>query len=384
MMFRGKFFLTCVLPAMLLCAQAKDSEICRTAMGQEKAREVYYVFLAGGNGERLWPLSNERIPKQLLPLGPEGTLLAQTIDRVGPLTDKKHMWISTTEKHAAQIRSAVGDKVGTILIEPGSRNTGPAILYCCMSIYAIDPQASIVFLPADAYIPKTEWAKFREFLVHSIDHAQAHEEIVLLGMQPSYPATGYGYIEFAAQDVMTKQAPYRVTHFREKPSLDVAQQYVQEGNKLWNIGIFTGQARAFLQEYQKAAPEMYAAVTRFVEGTCSYNDVPKDSIDYAVMERSKQISVLPANFAWCDVGNIEVFLTLKQQYSTLNANYISIDSQNNLVDVPGKTVALVGVHDLCVVEVDGALLITKRDAAEKVRSVVDLLRQNNVRSLNLN
>jgi mannose-1-phosphate guanylyltransferase len=248
-----------------------------------------------------------------------------------------------------------------------------------MSIHAVDPQAKIVFLPADAFIPKSEWAKFREFLIHCIDYASENQDIVLLGMQPTYPATGYGYIEFDAKDMLHKQAPYHVTHFREKPSLDVAQQYLQEGNKLWNIGIFTGHVQAFLDEYANFAPDMFQAVKNYIEGSGRYEDVPKDSIDYAVMERSKHISVLPANFVWCDVGNIEVFLTLKQQYSTLNANYISIDSKNNLVDVPGKTVALVGVHDLCVVEVDGALLITKRDAAEKVRGVVDILRQSRSR-----
>lgn len=344
----------------------------------QKSRDVYYVFLAGGNGERLWPLSNDLTPKQLLPLGPEGTLLAQTIDRVAPMTDKKHAWISTTEKHAAQIRSVVGDKVDTILIEPGSRNTGPAILYCCMKIHAINPDATIVFLPADAFIPKSEWVRFREFLATSIDYAAMHEDIVLLGMEPTHPATGYGYIEFAAQDALSKEAPYHVTHFREKPSLEVAQQYMQEGNKLWNIGIFVGRAALFMQEYAKAVPDMYQAMEGYLNGLNSYNDVPKDSIDYAVMERSKNISVLPVNFAWCDVGNIDVFLTLKQQYSTLNANFVSIDAKNNLIDVPGKTVALVGVHDLCIVEVEGALLITKREQAEKVRGIVDLLRQNQI------
>lgn len=342
---------------------------------EQEAREVYYVLLAGGNGERLWPLSNETTPKQLLPLGPDGTLLGQAIDRIGLLSDKKHIWVSTTEKHAAQIRSVVGDKAGTILIEPGSRNTGPAILFCCMKIYEMSPDALIVFLPADAFIPKKEWSKFREFLAHGVDHAKNQDDIVLLGLEPTHPATGYGYIEFDDRDLHNRQAPYHVTHFREKPSFDVAQQYLQEGNKLWNIGIFIAQAKTFIQEYKKAAPDMYQAMQEYLQDKASFNDVPKDSIDYAVMERSKHVSVLPVDFAWCDVGNIEVFLTLKQEYSTLNSNFVSIDSKNNLVDVPGRTVALVGVHDLCIVEVDGALLITKRDAAEKVRNVVDVLRQ---------
>lgn len=383
MVFFGKKICAWSLLAMTMLAQAYIYGHGEATLNTEK-KEVYYVLLAGGNGERLWPLSNEAKPKQLLPLGPDGTLLGQAIDRISAITDKKHIWVSTTEKHAAQIRSVVGDKTGHILVEPGSRNTGPAILYCCMKIYEVNPDAVIVFLPADAFIPKKEWLKYREFLVHSVDHAKNQDDIVLLGLEPTYPATGYGYIEFDDRELHNRQAPYRVTHFREKPSFDVAQQYLQEGNKLWNIGIFIAQAQAFIQEYKKAAPDMYEAMEQYLLGKASFNDIPKDSIDYAVMERSKKVSVLPVDFAWCDVGNIEVFLTLKQEYSTLNSNFVSIDSKNNLVDVPGKTVALVGVHDLCIVEVDGALLITKRDAAEKVRGVVDVLRQNAVRSADIN
>lgn len=383
MVFSSKKVASCSLVVMAFLAQTYLYGQGEVPVNKEK-KEVYYVLLAGGNGERLWPLSSETTPKQLLSLGPDGTLLGQAIDRIGALSDKKHIWVSTTEKHAAQIRSFVGDKTGNILVEPGARNTGPAILFCCMKIYEVSPDAVIVFLPADAFIPKKEWSKFREFVTHAIDHAKSHDDIVLLGLEPTHPATGYGYIEFDDRELHNQQAPYRVTHFREKPSFDVAQQYLQEGNKLWNIGIFIAQAHTFIQEYKKAAPDIYESMERYIHGKASYNDVPKDSIDYAVMERSKHVSVLPVDFAWCDVGNIEVFLTLKQEYSTLNSNFVSIDSKNNLVDVPGRTVALVGVHDLCVVEVEGALLITKRDAAEKVRGVVDVLRQNAVRSSNFN
>lgn len=340
------------------------------------AGNTYFVLLAGGNGERLWPLSNEQTPKQLLLLGPDGSLLTQAIDRISPLANKSAIWVSTTEKHEHRIRSAVGTKVGTVLVEPGARNTAPAILYCCMKIHATDPDATVVFLPADAFIPKREWPTFTDYLATAIDHAQGSSDIVLLGLKPAYPATGYGYIEYDVAHSKTNNPPYHVTHFREKPSYDVAQQYLEDGNKLWNIGTFVGRVQTFIDEYQKAAPEIYLAMCRYIQGIGRYEDVPKDSIDYAVTERSKSVSVLPVDVSWCDVGNIEVFLTLKQEYSTLHANFVSVDARNNLVDVPGQTVALVGVHDLCVVQANGALLITKRDQAEQVRSVVDLLRQS--------
>ncbi len=335
---------------------------------------VYIVIMAGGNGTRLWPLSREANPKQCLAL-PDETLLEQAVGRAALLVDRDHILISTTKQHERKISELVGNKVDSIIVEPGSRNTGPAILLACMEIHAKDPNAIIVFVPSDPFIPTRDWPKFTSFLEHAIDHAHKHDDIVLLGVEPIYPATGYGYIEYDLQQAAQQDAPYKVTRFREKPSQEVAQQYLEQGNKLWNISIFCAQASTFVREFQQEAPEMFAGVKNYIEKKDTYEHVIADSIDYALIERSKHVSVMPVDFSWCDVGNIEVFLSLKQQYNTLDANFIGVDSRNNLVDVPGKLVALVGVDDLCVVEVDDALLITKRDKAENVRGIVRLLKQ---------
>ncbi len=340
---------------------------------QMNKRNVYCVIMAGGDGTRLWPLSRQTKPKQLLPIGSDKSLLEQSIDRIAPLIQKEYIWVSTTMQHESNIRQAVGSQVGCIIAEPSSRNTGPAILLCAMEIYAQDPQALIIFIPADAFIPKRDWKKWRSLLEHAIDYAALQEKIVLLGVQPTYPATGYGYITYDAAH--THNAPYPVTHFREKPSLEVAERYIEQNNNLWNISIFCAQAAVFMQEFQEHAPEMFNGVKAYCQKQGSYQSVVADSIDYAVMERSKRVVVLPVDISWCDVGNIEVFLSLKQQYNTLDANFIAYDAHNNLVDVPGKLVALVGVDNLCVVEVDDALLITKREDAENVRNIIKLLKQ---------
>lgn len=344
--------------------------------GEEmKDRSLYCVIVAGGDGTRLWPLSRQAKPKQLLPLGSDATLLEQAIDRIAPMTSKDRIWISTTVQHERSVQDLVGKRVGRVVVEPGSRNTGPAILLSCMQIYAIDPDAVIVFLPADPFIPHRDWKKVRNFLEHAVDHARETEEIVLLGVEPTYPSTAYGYIAFDKEVVMNHNAPYKVTHFREKPSYELAEQYLDEGNNLWNIGVFCARASTFMHEFSVTAPLMFEGVQRYLNNQDSYQSIVSDSIDYAVLERSRKVSVLPVDFSWCDVGNIEVFLSLKQQYNTLDANFISVDSHNNLVDVPGRLVALVGVDDLCIVEVDDALLITKRKAAEEVRGIVKLLKQ---------
>ena len=334
---------------------------------------VYYVILAGGSGQRLWPLSRKKQPKQLLSLGSEATLLDQAINRVLMLTYEDFIWVSTTKELEASIRASLSGRIGNISVEPGSRDTGAAILLNCFEIYERDPNAVIVFLPADPFIPVRDNKKFAGFLEHAVDFVSTHDKITLLGVEPTHPATGYGYIEY---DTATDGAPYPVMKFREKPSAEVAQQYLEKGNMLWNISIFCAKASVFLQEFKTYAPEIYAGVQQYKDGEASYDTVKAESIDYAIMEHSKQVHVLPVDFSWCDVGNIEVFLSLKQQYNTLDNNFIAVESSNNLVDVPKKLVALVGVEDLCVVETDDALLITKRNKAERVRSIVKLLKNS--------
>jgi mannose-1-phosphate guanylyltransferase len=341
-------------------------------------QHIYFVILAGGSGERLWPLSRQSKPKQLLAVGDEQSLLDQAISRVESLAPKEQIWVSTTAQHAASIEKEVGKRVGRVLAEPGSRNTGPAILYSCFEIYQKDPHAVIAFLPADPFIPTKDNNNFSQFLEHAIDFVSQNDSITLFGVKPTFPATGYGYIEFAAGDQM---APYQVKKFHEKPALDVAQKYIESGNMLWNVSIFCAKVSVFLEEFSKNAPEMFQGVQDFVNGKKGYETVKADSIDYAVMEKSKRVTVLPVDFAWWDVGNIEIFLSIKEKYGALDTEKIvSTESFNNLIDVPNKLVALIGVNDLCVVETDEVLLITKREDAEKVRAIVKSLKQGSLRN----
>ncbi len=365
----SNYFVFVMLVLCVLPAYAREDVVSKP--------NVYYVILAGGSGQRLWPLSRKKQPKQLLSLGSEATLLDQAINRVLMLTYEDFIWVSTTKEHEASIRKSLTGRIGNISVEPGSRDTGAAILLNCFEIYEKDPNAVIVFLPADPFIPVRDNKKFAGFLEHAVNFVSTHDKITLLGVEPTYPATGYGYIEYDNND---HNAPYPAIKFREKPSAEVAQQYLEKGNMLWNISIFCAKASVFLQEFKTYAPKIYDGVQKYKNGEASYDIVKAESIDYAVMEHSKHVHVLPVDFEWCDVGNIEVFLSLKQQYNTLDNNFIAVDSSNNLVDVPKKLVALVGVEDLCIVETEDALLITKRNKAERVRSIVKLLKSSKLDS----
>lgn len=325
----------------------------------------YVVIMAGGSGERLWPLSRRRRPKQTLPFKDHQSLLEKTIERVEMLAPLEQRIVITAQDQAASIESSIGHLVGHIVAEPVARNTAAAFILAAYLVHQEDPDAVIMFTPSDHYIPQTE--KYVGFMQHAFDVAGTSSDLVLLGLTPHYPATGYGYIVPKKQEGF----PVPVERFHEKPSFDTAEQYCQAGY-LWNSGIIVARASVFLETAQQTAPDVCAAIAAYIEEDASYEAVPKISVDYAILEKAHNCVVLPADLVWCDVGNLETFLSLKDQQH--EANVVSIDSKNNLVEVEDMLVALVGMENVCVVQNDNILLVVNRDQVEKVKMVLDVLK----------
>jgi mannose-1-phosphate guanylyltransferase len=349
--------------------------VTEATVNMAQSKDVYFVLLAGGNGERLWPLSRQEKPKQLLTVAGDKTLLEQALDRIVPLAhSKENIWVSTTPHHEKSIHACLRDRVGNIVVEPGLRDTGPAILYCCMELYKHNPNAVVIFLAADAFIPKDNYHKFQHTVMHGTLFAQENDAIVLFGVKPTFPATGYGYIEYDQHNLDMQSGAFKVVCFHEKPSQAVAHYYMDLDNMLWNIGMFGGNVSTFIKEFERSAPDIFKGVQAAFEGTGSYNDIKKISIDYAVLEKSSHVWVVPTDINWCDVGNIGVLLELQKEHNSLSPNTIALGAHNNLVQ--SKTLAvLIGVDDLCVVQTDDVLLITKKEDAERVKAIVGQLKQ---------
>ncbi len=332
---------------------------------------IYGVVLAGGSGERLWPLSRANKPKQLLALGSEKTLLEQSISRLRLVNNINAVCVTSAEKFVPHLDQY---EVDDIFAEPVARNTGPAILYTCLKIYDKDQNGVVVFAPADAYIPSEDSDRFAQSVSQMASFARDHACIMLMGVQPTYAATGYGYIEYYEQK--GRNSIFKVRQFKEKPSHELAQTYLRQSNMLWNICMFAAPVSVFIEEFKQHAPDMFQAMEAYMKGEGLYEDIPSVAVDYAVIEKSANSWVLPVDFSWCDVGNLEMFLSIKYLQNKEMTNVIQVNSANSLIEVPKKLVVLVGVDDLCVVETDDTLVITKRSEVEKIRDVVGQLKKN--------
>lgn len=336
-------------------------------------KNVYFVVLAGGSGERLWPLSRREHPKQLIPFLNNKSLLEQTLDRISSLVCNKNNIVVVTNKIYQQtVKNLIGDRVGTIIAEQAARNTAPAILLACEHIKKQDEQALVVVLPADAYIPDVQ--AFCDLLSDGLAYLNQAQDIVMFGLKPTCAATGYGYIQ-SDSGRPVDGGGYRVLRFHEKPDEIRAQIYAKQSDMWWNIGIFAAAIQTFMQEFSHHAPDVVAGVTRYLCGESSYEEVSSISIDYAVIEKSSRIVVFPALFEWSDVGNLSVFLTLQAQHSPHALPVISFDGVGNLASTKQKLVVCVGVSDLCIVETDDVILITKKNTAENVKNVLPFVKK---------
>jgi mannose-1-phosphate guanylyltransferase len=349
---------------------------------------VHVVVLAGGSGTRFWPASRRHMPKQLLPLAGSAAepLIVATVRRVEPLVPIEQIWIATGTHLVAATMAAL-PRIGRmrILAEPAPRNTAPCIGLATATIARSDPDAIIAVLPADHFI--SDEPEFLRVFERAIGAAAAGW-LTTIGIVPTRPETGYGYIEVGDP---VEEGVQAVSRFVEKPSRERAETFVAGGRHLWNAGMFFFRARIMRQAIAKLLPVLGAGLDRLDEAarrgdearvlTELFLSLPAVSIDYGVMEKAERIAVVPGDFGWNDVGSWQVTWEMSErdaEGNALPAETIAIDAQDNLVmdltqGLPRKRWALLGVRDLVVVETGDAVLVMKRERAQEVRLVTEEL-----------
>ena len=344
----------------------------------------YAVVLAGGSGSRFWPRSRVRMPKQLLPIVSARTMLQDTVARVAPIVPRKRIRVVTARDHARAVRAqlpALGRR--QVLVEPEGRNTAAAIALATLDVMRDRDDAVIAVLPADHAID--DGPRFRADLRLALDVAERTDALVTLGLRPTRPETGYGYIRPGGAVRGTSGRVAWVEAFIEKPAPRRAAALLATGRVLWNSGIFAWRASAILGALRAHLPALVAALERALDRrdpaalAAAYRRLRPVSIDTGVLERAARVAVVRARFAWADVGSwaaLEGFWrTGSNGHNAIRGRALPIDSRGCVVDSPRRLIALVGVDDLVVVDSPDALLVCHKDRAQDVRLVVHELRR---------
>lgn len=343
--------------------------------------DYYAILMAGGVGSRFWPVSTADFPKQFHDmLGTGETLLQKTFSRLSKLIPAENILILTNERYNDLVLSQLNISPNQMVLEPAMRNTAPCILYASMKIQKLNPKAQILVAPSDHWIENEEL--FLEHLKTAFDFCQNNDALMTLGIQPTYPNTGYGYIEF---DKSAFGSIKKVNQFREKPDKKTAEQFLDSGNFLWNAGIFVWSVKAILTSFEQYQPVMFSL---FERGNQLYNtseeksfiekNYPKSdniSIDYAILEKAQNVYVLPSNFDWNDLGTwsslYEKLPKNETRNAVLNANLIAENAQNNIVRTQnGKRVVLRGINNFIIVETEDTLLIYPKSEEQDIKKVV--------------
>lgn len=343
-------------------------------------QHFYCVIMAGGIGSRFWPVSRESRPKQFLNFTRTGeSFLRLAYERIAEIIPKENIYVTSLTRYRGLVMSDIPDLDETnLLLEPYNRNTAPCIAYSTYTLLKRDPKAVVVVIPADHVID--DWKQYQATILTGLRYASEQGGIITLGIIPTRPDSNFGYIQVAGS--MTPDTPVKVKTFTEKPDRELAQVFMDTGEFLWNAGIFIARARTIVDELSRHAPEIAKLWKGWEDKLTTsderdfiariYTDMPRISIDYAVMEKSSEVMTIPATFGWADIGNWESFYEYLAQHDA-NGNAVKMRGKNLLKENRGtlvysrrkdKLVAVSGLENFIVIDTDDVLMICPRDESK--------------------
>lgn len=353
----------------------------------------YAVIMAGGIGTRFWPYSRQSFPKQFHDiLGTGKTLLQQTVERLKQVVPIENIYVVGSQEHEAHFFEQLPDFAPhQFILEPSRRNTAPCIAYSIFKIFQKDKKANLVVSPADHYIANEK--EFTKIIQKALKETAQRDILVTLGIQPTRPDTGYGYIQYCEEKttlwrkVLGISSPFKkVKLFAEKPPLELAIEFLRSGDFLWNSGIFVWNAKTIIREFEKYLPDIYEAFAEIQETFFTekenkavekaYTQCRAISIDYGIMEKSEHVFVIPANIGWSDLGTWKSLYELSakdDKHNVIKGNVVAIDTESCIIYTPQNRLVIVkGLKDFIVVEHDNALMICPRQEEQSVRDFVNI------------
>jgi len=357
---------------------------------EEKINHHFYaVIMAGGGGTRLWPLSRKATPKQMLQLVGERTLYQMAVDRLEGLFPSNHIFVVTADDQARQLQKQCPQIPGeNYLLEPMPRGTASVVGLAALALQNLDPDATMAVLTADHFIENTD--KFQRVLLSAYELAQQNY-LITLGICPSYPSIGYGYIHRGeAMEEHRGNMAYKVFEFKEKPDLQRAEEFVASGDYDWNSGMFIWRVDEILREFKSQMPVLYQTLEKLGQVWAGedrgqvlaklWPEIKPETIDYGIMEHAENIAVFPVeDLGWNDVGSwdsiFEVLPVDENQNIILNAKHVGMETNSSLVfaEHGKRLIVTIDVKDLVIVDTDDAILVCSREQAQKVRDMVKLL-----------
>ena len=356
------------------------------------------VILAGGSGTRLWPLSREQYPKQLLPLVGANTLFQDTVLRLKNISSIHELLVICNENHrfiVAEQLQQIELENAKLILEPIGRNTAPAVAIAALQALAMDKEAALLVLPADHIFGNVE------VFIEAVQLAEsfAAEKLITFGIVPRSAETGYGYLKKgeAVTTADSSAKTYELVQFVEKPDQDRANAYVKSGDYYWNSGMFMFKAQRYLDELRQHAPEIYKSCIKSFDGRLEESDFtrvdshafqscPSDSIDYAVMEKAKDAVVIPLDADWNDVGAWSALWEVEQKSAdgnVISGDVYTLDVHDSYINSNGRLIAAVGLDNCIIVDTDDAVLVASKDKVQDVKEVVNQLRADNREEVSL-
>ena len=348
--------------------------------------KLYAVIMAGGVGSRFWPRSKKKTPKQLLKIIGKDTMIQATVNRLSGLIEKENIYVITNEIQRQEVINQLADvPAENIIEEPFGRNTAACIGLASIIIKAKDPDAVTIVLPADHIIRDED--KFKKVLENAAKYADESKGLVTIGITPTRPETGYGYIQINDKEVAENIFP--VYTFAEKPNYATALRFVESGDFLWNSGMFIWRADVILDEIKNLMPDLYEGLVEIENSLTSpnfkeqlksvYAQLKKISIDYGIMEKSSKVFLTKGTFNWSDVGSWEEVYQLSEKNDAGNASIGNVYTNmvnDSYIYSPNKVTAVIGLDNVIVINHEDTVLICRRDKAQDVKEIVDYLKMN--------